>query len=73
MSGEDSVGIGQRHTVRSLKDLNDSLVLIILDNTAETLFFSVYGEFNDLIIRCPADALEDDQRAIDPAETKIFN
>ena len=59
------MGIPQSHTVCPLKNLNNCLISIYFDNTADLFRVSGYGHFHDLIICRILNALQNHQRAID--------
>ena len=67
MTRQSRMCIGQGHTRRSLEDLNNGVVLIALDDTAELLLLAVHRELNNFIVSGVLYAFEDDERAVDTA------
>ena len=50
MTGQAGVNVFESETVGSLKNLNDCLIFVSLDDTAEFLFRAVDRHFHDLIV-----------------------
>ena len=50
MSGQAGVDIAQSQSLCAFKYLNNSLVLINLNDAAQLLFIAVYNHFHDFIV-----------------------
>ena len=64
MSGQSCVGIAQGHAVGSFKNLDDSFVLINLNNTADLASPVVHVKFYDFLIGGILDTFQDHQRSV---------
>ena len=54
----------QGHAIRPLEDLDDGLILIILNDSAELLLCPVDLELDDLVVGCAFDAFQNDQGTV---------
>ena len=59
------MGIAQGHALGALKDLDDCLIPVNLNNTPDLVGAAVYRHLHNLIKSRILNALKDDQRAID--------
>ena len=67
MPGELCVCILQRHVLGAFKYLDDSFVLVDLDDASDLSLGAVHNELHDLVIERVLYALQCDQRAVDAA------
>ena len=69
VSGEFCMGIFQGHSVISFKHLDNSLVLVKLDDTAKLFLIAVYRDLYDLLKGGVLNAFENYQGAVDLTES----
>ena len=69
MAGKFCMGVFQGHAVISFKHLNNSLVLVKLDDTAKLFLIAVYRDLYDLLKGGVLNAFENYQGAVDLTES----
>jgi hypothetical protein len=73
MPGENGPRIAKGHAVRAFKYLDDSPVLIALDNSSYAFCAVLHSELDDLIVSGSPQTFQNDQGTVNFTQTKIFN